>query len=107
MQDTGNSMVSTLSLDGFQHSRAVGDAESCMSDRALWIHGLPPTAGWGLGIDRLTMLLAGKTNIREVRVDGIAWFEHAHNQRVVAVGRKLASEGEEKSGVVRGDAHVA
>jgi len=29
-------------------------------------HGLPPTAGWGLGIDRLTMFLTNKWNIKEV-----------------------------------------
>ncbi|KAH0478221.1 MAG: hypothetical protein KVP17_004605 [Porospora cf. gigantea B] len=29
-------------------------------------HGLPPTGGWGLGIDRLTMFLADKHNIKEV-----------------------------------------
>ncbi|UCH89323.1 MAG: aspartate--tRNA(Asn) ligase, partial [Thermoplasmata archaeon] len=28
-------------------------------------YGMPPHAGWGLGLDRITMMLSGKSNIRE------------------------------------------
>jgi len=49
--------------------REHGDSEAQMIDENFCTsleYGLPPTAGWGMGIDRLTMMLSDHNNIKEV-----------------------------------------
>uniref|UniRef100_K3X9C3 Lysine--tRNA ligase n=1 Tax=Globisporangium ultimum (strain ATCC 200006 / CBS 805.95 / DAOM BR144) TaxID=431595 RepID=K3X9C3_GLOUD len=48
---------------------AAGDDEAQPHDEAFCTameYGLPPTGGWGCGIDRMTMFLSNKFNIKEV-----------------------------------------
>ena len=57
-----------LFLEQAQAGSAGDDEAMVMDDSFVQAleHGLPPTGGFGLGIDRLTMFLSNKNNIKEV-----------------------------------------
>ena len=52
-----------------QKDVTCGDEEAMVHDEDFCVsleYGLPPTAGWGLGVDRLTMMLTDNYSIKEV-----------------------------------------
>ena len=60
---------SSFSSCNVNKDKAAGDDEAQEIDEGFCTaleYGLPPTAGWGIGIDRLTMLFTDTTNIKVV-----------------------------------------
>lgn len=70
-----------------------GDNEAMIMDDSFITaleHGLPPTGGWGLGVDRLTMFLTNKNNIKEVLL--FPAMKPTEEQLVLVNAHKKANE---------------
>ncbi|TPX35288.1 lysine---tRNA ligase [Synchytrium microbalum] len=74
--------------------KAMGDDEAQMVDEVFCNaleYGLPPTGGWGLGIDRLTMFLTDSNNIKEVLLFPAMKPETQHEKArrdMIAIGKE-------------------
>lgn len=67
--ELNNPMVQRKCFEDQAAAKAAGDDEANDVDEGFVTaleYGLPPTGGWGMGIDRMTMFLANKNNIKEV-----------------------------------------
>lgn len=70
---------------GLSQAKAEGDDEAMFIDETFCTaleYGLPPTAGWGMGIDRLTMFLTDSNNIKVK----CPW----HRTVIIAIGFPIA-----------------
>eukprot|EP00850_Spirogloea_muscicola_P019049 SM000182S03939 [mRNA] locus=s182:207902:212934:+ [translate_table: standard] len=82
--------------------RTSGDDEAMQIDETFCTameYGLPPTGGWGLGIDRLVMLLTDSQNIKEVLL-----FPAMKPQDDAAVKAAAATAGADGTHVIDGAA---
>jgi lysyl-tRNA synthetase, class II len=77
-------------IDQLERFRQQADEQARGDDEAHWLdldyvraleYGMPPAAGEGIGIDRLVMLLAGQSSIREVIL-----FPHLRPERSLGTG---------------------
>ncbi len=56
--------------------KAAGDDEAQMVDETFCTsleYGLPPTGGWGMGIDRMAMFLTDSANIKVTMCSVMEW----------------------------------
>lgn len=73
-------------MEGQARAANAGDEEAQPVDAEFCTaleYGLPPTAGWGLGVDRLVMLLAGTQHIRDVLLFPIMKPQQQQQQQAV------------------------
>jgi lysyl-tRNA synthetase class 2 len=67
--ELNNPAVQRERFIGQMEAKDDGDDEAQAHDEGFCValeYGLPPTAGWGMGIDRMTMFLSDNNNIKEV-----------------------------------------
>jgi len=67
--ELNDAITQKLRFEQQAKDKDAGDEEAQMIDDNFVTaleYGLPPTAGWGMGIDRLTMLLTNSNNIKDV-----------------------------------------
>lgn len=74
------------------HLLLQGDDEAQLIDEVFCTsleYGLPPTAGWGMGIDRMTMFLSDNINIKARAITSLSSSWTSLNDRVCVVQEVL------------------
>jgi lysyl-tRNA synthetase, class II len=88
-------------IDQLERFRQQAEAHARGDEEAHWLdldyvraleYGMPPAAGEGIGIDRLVMLFAGQTSIREVIL-----FPHLRPERSLSAGGSPATAEQDQA----------
>uniref|UniRef100_A0A8C0FKS0 Lysine--tRNA ligase n=1 Tax=Bubo bubo TaxID=30461 RepID=A0A8C0FKS0_BUBBB len=82
-------------------AKAAGDDEAMFIDENFCTaleYGLPPTAGWGMGIDRFTMFLTDSSNIKKWRRLSLALPENRERNSAKQNNEQNKTASRERSG---------
>lgn len=93
--ELNNPLVQREEFQKQMKNRDKGDDESMQIDETFLTaleHALPPTGGWGLGVDRLVMFMTSQANIKEVLLFP-AMKPEGKSELTYPAGTKLNGQG--------------
>ncbi|KAJ4460465.1 putative Lysine--tRNA ligase [Paratrimastix pyriformis] len=99
--ELNNPLVQRQRFEAQAEAKRQGDDETGFVDETFLSsleYALPPTGGWGFGIDRFTMLLTGQQTIQEVGLSSLVMLRRRGLSTPWRVERMMTSGGPQPDG---------